>query len=386
MANENQAADVEKASEPSKDDLEAIANEGPSDLRSALEENYKTAAETGETEEADQIAAEDAVAADEVAAEKPEEASGEATAEKGDEAADEAPTASEDTGEQEDADKPAAVEAPASWNKDDREIFAKLPDDAQGVIQRRENERDAAANRLIDFKRTTDNWGEYLGAIGQDASQAFHTLLTYESALRTGTPQQKVAVISQLVQTYGVQFSQPTQQAQPADDTGEQPQVAPEVMAAVEPLAQRLGQVEAAVTSRAANDEAQAFQDASTAILAFRDAKNEDGSLKHPHFDEVHIQMEQLLLLEKAQKRAVGPADLKRLYEAAVWQNPKTRDELIAAQQSAAVEDFEAKRKQHLKKAKKAGVSVTGSSAGGPKPAASANLRDTIQQAYREQS
>ncbi|ANI79015.1 hypothetical protein [Sphingobium sp. EP60837] len=59
-------------------------------------------------------------------------------AEEGDEAAEDDAEQGDD---EEEAETPA-VEAPHSWSKEDKALFAQLPPEAQAVIQRRETERD----------------------------------------------------------------------------------------------------------------------------------------------------------------------------------------------------------------------------------------------------
>ena len=55
---------------------------------------------------------------------------------------DETDTDDAEQGEDDEAEAPPAIDAPHSWSKEDKEVFAKLDPAAQAVIARRETERD----------------------------------------------------------------------------------------------------------------------------------------------------------------------------------------------------------------------------------------------------
>jgi len=91
-------------------------------------------------------------------------------------------------------------------------------------------------------------------------------------------------------------------------------------------------------------------------INSFKEAKNEDGSPKHPHFESVREVMAPLVAKFEG---SMSPAEaLSKAYEQAVWALPEYRDNQIKASQANAEKEAKKKaevaRLEKLKKAKSA--------------------------------
>lgn len=78
-----------------------------------------------------------------------------------------------------------ATQAPVSWSDEDKQVFAKLPPDAQNVIARRESERDRYLNRQSD---ELSRFKQEIGGIDSAMSDISHILrqnnMTKEQAVK----------------------------------------------------------------------------------------------------------------------------------------------------------------------------------------------------------
>ena len=109
------------------------------------------------------------------------------------------------------AAKPEPKQPPPSWKANVREQFANLPAEVQDEVLRRQ----ADFHKGIDQYRQDADYGRGLKAVlspyaqdfaslGVNEAQAVGNLLQTERILRMGSPEQKLAVISSIVQSYGV--------------------------------------------------------------------------------------------------------------------------------------------------------------------------------------
>lgn len=98
---------------------------------------------------------------------------GEEEEEEEDVAAEEGEEAPEEEGETEEGEEeegPPAIDPPVSWSKEDKELFAALPPEAQAVVARREAERDKFVNQKAQEAAQTRQ------AVEQEARQALSQL------------------------------------------------------------------------------------------------------------------------------------------------------------------------------------------------------------------
>ena len=97
-------------------------------------------------------------------------------------------------------------------------------------------------------------------------------------------------------------------------------------------------------------------------IQQFMAEKNQDGSLKYPHFSEVSNNIGQHVSAIKASQPHLSSYDvLKAAYDFACFNNPVVRGKIQQAEQAA----LAAKRTQEAERARLAGSSISGGPAGG---------------------
>lgn len=109
------------------------------------------------------------------------------------------------------------IEAPSHWASEDREVFKALDKKGQNFLLRRHREMEAGYTKKLQShsedvkiaesyrKKLTPHEG-YIKQIGIDPMDAFEKLISAEIKLRTGSPQEKAALLQNLDKQYGVQF------------------------------------------------------------------------------------------------------------------------------------------------------------------------------------
>ena len=100
------------------------------------------------------------------------------------------------------------LEAPTHWPSDDRELFTKQPKDVQQWMMGRIKHQDADYTRktqeIAPLRNVIQKWNGYLTQTGQAPDYAFDLLMSAEQRLRSGTAQDKVAVLQALAADYNI--------------------------------------------------------------------------------------------------------------------------------------------------------------------------------------
>lgn len=239
------------------------------------------------------------------------------------------------------AEKPAWTDGHfRGWAPEKRAAFEKLPPEAQAVAM------DIAKDLQAEFtKRTQESadWKKKVEPVlstlakeqdlwadqGLNPLQAFQNYANIERTLKFGNYADKIGLISQICETYGVPFHAP----QEAD-----------------PYQAALHDQNAAVARERANSERlqrqlQTFetQEVNRTIEQFASAKNPDGTPAHPHFETVRPAMSALLTSGKAQT-------LDEAYAIA----SKSIQDLIEAKAAEARRSVERSQMEAVEKAKRA--------------------------------
>lgn len=149
-------------------------------------------------------------------------------------------------------------------------------------------------------------------AVGVTPDVAIRSLLASERALRYGTPEQKIQMLSKLANDYNIPLNSV------AEYQASQPQVDPQVQSLQSELQQMRGWIQQQNQQREWNER----QGLNSQIDAF--AKDP----AHTHFEEVRNDMAGLL-------QAGMASDLKDAYEKAIYANPSVRAKVLAEQQAA---------------------------------------------------
>lgn len=117
-------------------------------------------------------------------------------AEEGDEGDESEPDGEGEEGDDEggEEDAPPAVEAPVSWSKEDKELFASLPPEAQAVVARREAERDRFVNQKAQEAASTRTQVEQEARqfVSQLHNEHAERLQTYAAMLSPQEPDQRL--------------------------------------------------------------------------------------------------------------------------------------------------------------------------------------------------
>lgn len=267
------------------------------------------------------------------------------------------------------AGEPAApIKAPSSWKPAVRELAAKLPAEFRPILEesiRVDNEAKRALNDSAQARQlasqvqgTLAPFESLARANGMDPLRYAGTVMQTAAALHMGTPQQKAAVLAQLINTYQIDVdavnavmqgqAPAVPQAQPQQDVGQL--------------------VEQAIQSRlakAAETKAQRDWDAFQAT--------------EPEFlDDVRESMVTLAIAEGQRGRNLTP---QQLYDLACKLDEGVSQTLA---QRKATESVRAQAPA-VKAAKAAAVSIK-ASPGGPatRPAGPSSLRETIEAAMSD--
>lgn len=179
------------------------------------------------------------------------------------------------------------------------ERYKAMEADYTRKAQEAAEQRKQAAPYLEALSPYQDYLQQVSQQIGTQPHQLVGGLISAERVLRTGTPQEKESAIARIATDYGIDLRAF------AAGQGIQP---------LDPQSQQLSQQNNAVSQKLAQIEAfvqqQQTREIESAIDAFRNAKDEAGQPKHPHFDVLKEHIAMMLHTGKA-------ADLEDAYEKA---------------------------------------------------------------------
>lgn len=106
---------------------------------------------------------------------------------------------------------PPVLKGPVSWKPEVRETFAQLPPAAQQEIMRREREiegalRDSADSRKFtsEMNQVLDPYKHMISAEGGTYTTAVQSVMQSAAILRVGSPQQKAALVTDMITRFGV--------------------------------------------------------------------------------------------------------------------------------------------------------------------------------------
>ena len=287
------------------------------------------------------------------------------------------------------AEKPPAVEAPATWKAADKEMFGKLPPDAQEFVVRRYKEMEAdythktqqRAAFIRDYDPVRQMFEPHQQAMrerGMSPAGLIKGWFDAETALMN--PQSAPQMVAQIMRGYNVDPAtvlqhfgyRPAQQAAQNDGTPPEPAapnghitLPPEIQQALQSVVQRVDTFE---QRQRAAQEAQ-MRDAATRVQSeiqkFASAIGPDGQPLHPYFADVEDTMADLA--EIARKKGGDIPALAELYEQAVYAHPVVRSRYLADQSAAQEAQRKAQERQSAEqararaaKAQRAAAPVTG--------------------------
>ena len=263
----------------------------------------------------------------------------------------------EDTPDDQDGDQEEQVTVPEDWSAEEKATFEALPEEAKGLVLGMQKNLQAGftaksqelgehIQTLEPIAQTVKQNKGYLDSIGVDAGQAFDALIGIERTLRNGTAEQKRAQVEDIIKTYGIDMGQ-GQQAEPEDDPFTDP--------TVKALTQKVDDLTNKLTERDKQDAQNAAQARRNEVQRewqdLIDAKNEDGSSKHPHVDKLKTNILNLVRASEINGQRLSFEDA---YGQAVHANPETRQILQKEAQEKARQKEQQDKVEKARKAKKA--------------------------------
>lgn len=243
-------------------------------------------------------------------------------------------------------EQPAAqsIAAPSSYTPEGKAEFAK----ASPALQREILKREADFHRGIEPYKQAMNYAQTLHKAIQPYEQtikswgvtpdvAIKALFEADRKLTHGTPQEKIQAFASLAKGYGIDLSQGFPEQQPMDPNFQY------VLSNQQRLEQELRRVHEQNQQIAALAAQREQEELNRTI--------EQAKQNKPHFDELRHEIGTLLQAAIDRGR---PITLDQAYEAALWQSPTHRQELLAKQRAELEAEAAKKRAEEAEKAKAA--------------------------------
>ena len=268
-----------------------------------------------------------------------------------------------------------AVGAPKTWTKEAVAAWATIPEgDAKKIIgaELAKREEDffrgisgykAAAELGSRYDQVVEPYRAALAAENIDPVGLFQAFAANHYLLARGTPEQKVELVANLLNGYGIPLEAV---ASFISDAGVAP-VDPEILA----LRREIAELRSGVTQQFNNQREATLGNLQGQINAFAD----DG--QHPYFDEVAEDIARFV--------EMGAESLQDAYDRAVFANPVTRQKEIdrlTAEALSAKNAEEKTRKDKQSRSMAEHVKTTPTSRNGTVPLGS--MDDTLEEKFRE--
>ena len=288
----NKGESAEEHKQSLRDSLTAALS--GEELPEEAEVKEEVVAETAEPTE-EETAVEEEVAEEEVAAEEPVE-----------------------------EEKPLeALEAPKHWAKEFKARFEKLDPNGQHLFMSRYKDLEAdytkKTQNLAQYRKRNEALDEIYGPYkddfqraGMDEVAATRQLLAAHKYLKEDPKQ----ALKWLANSYGVDLGEVTGDA-PQDDEYTDPQI--------KSLQQQVAQLSGFIQNQQRTQQQNQVESTQSIIDQFAQAKDEQGNIKHPHFESLRDTMGVFINSGKAK-------DLDQAYEMAIYSDPKLRAEMIEEQ------------------------------------------------------
>lgn len=243
--------------------------------------------------------------------------------------------------------------APASWSKEEREVFAKADRGLQEIVAKREAERDGYLRKvngdMAPLRGVVEENETYFRNIGVTPEQSFRALIRAEQSLRFGTPQQRLEALRKIARDYDIQIQAPAQETQ--EDYAD-----PGLARLESVVSERLGKIEGALSSRQRAEETAQETEAEATAKRFFDTLDAAKPEEFPearYIEQVMPRFNSLVAVERSSGAKLDVDKLVELYRDAAYATPSVREALEgdkAARAEAARKAEEARTKRTIKK------------------------------------
>jgi len=260
------------------------------------------------------------------------------------------------------------VNPPSTWRAEAKSKWANIDPAIKAEIHKREGDAMRGAEMLKDDanfgKQISSVVAPYMPTIrakGATETEAIETMLNAYHVLETAAPQEKAQQLLATAQQYGVlnEIGALLQNQVPTQPQGLTPEQVSQQIAA----------------ERQAWESQQTTQSIQSEVEQFASASNEDGTLRHPYFENVRATMGALV-------QADSSLSIEDAYERAIWAAPDIRA-ILESQQAGSVSQSQEQAKTHAEKAKKASQNNLRKkpSHAVKQPAPTGSVDDTMQEA-----
>lgn len=206
-------------------------------------------------------------------------------------------TADKTEGESEDTEESIAdaeVEPPSDFTAEEKEAFSKLTPEAKALLasysNRSHQSRTKVATELDQIKKayepladTLKRYDPLFNATGQRSQEVVGNLLQYYHALVAGDAGVKRNVLERIANDFQIDLTRP--------DNTEQEFIDPEIKS----LKEQNAEIMRELNSFKQNTAETSMSRAQEQVDAFRDAKDEKGNPRHPHFGKLEQSMISLI-------------------------------------------------------------------------------------------
>lgn len=276
--------------------------------------------------------------------------------------------------------------APASWSKDEREIFAKADRGLQEIVAKREAERDGYLRKvngdMAPLRGVVEENETYFRNIGVTPDQSFRALIAAEQSLRFGTPQQRQEALQKIARDYGIPIQAPEQEMQ--EDYAD-----PGLVRLENVFSERLGKIEGALSSRQRDEENAQLGEAEDTARRFFDTLDAAKPEEFPearYVEQVMPRFNSLVAVERSSGAKLDVDRLVELYRDAAYATPSVREALEgdkAARAAAAQKAEEARTKRTIRKTSSSASGGSGVVAHSDDEPENLSVRDSVLRAKR---
>lgn len=229
------------------------------------------------------------------------------------------------------------IEAPEQWSNEDKDVFKAIDKKGKEFILRRHREMEAAHTRKSQkfaeeirvaekFNKIIEKHKPHLDQLKIDPFEAFDKLVSTDVRFRTGSDQEKTALMNDLARYYAARLDPEAAPMAPID---------PRLLDVVKRQEERLAQIE----NERIEQERSSLQNL---VVSFSTEKDDKGHPKHPHFESVRQQMGQLMTagvartLDEAYEQAILiNADLRKEYFSKQFREEDTAKKTVASRKAS---------------------------------------------------
>jgi len=280
-------------------------------------------------------------------------------------------TAEESVAEADSQEEEEEVVPPEHWSREDQEAFRKMDKSGRDWALRLEsNFTKGIEEKSRELKRFRDVIEPHKSLFPADVDETtiVQRLLNAQAFLQ----QNPVEGIKWLMKSYGVDEKQFRSTDGAVKQEEDDPYADPQVKA----LKEQVRQLTESQNAEARKAEMERQNALTAQIVQFKNAENDDGSLKHPHFDQVKSVMAGLI--------QSGRADtLEKAYDQAVWAVPEYRDSVVEQKAKEKAEESLREKAKIAEEAKKKARAVNGRSSA-KTPEKPKTMTQALEEAYEK--